>query len=72
MLRHLDPSIRPVPEDAEKAEAAMAEFQRSVEFEERLSDYGFARDDLPDIAKRAAGPLGVTAKEVRDILEKSL
>lgn len=72
LLKHLDPSIRPVPEDAERAEAAIREFQRSVEFEEKLGDYGFARDDLPAIARRVAGPLGITAKEVRDILERSL
>ncbi|RLF06622.1 MAG: alcohol dehydrogenase [Thermoprotei archaeon] len=72
LLRHLDPSIKPVPGDAEKAEVAIREFQKSVEFEEKLSDYGFARDDLPAIARKAAGPLGITAKEVRDILERSL
>jgi hypothetical protein len=53
VLAALDPTIKPVPEDAEKAEKAIREFQRLVGFEEKLSDYGFTESDLQKIAEKS-------------------
>jgi len=49
ILRQLDPSVKPVSEDAEKAMKAVAEFQRSLGFQEKLSDYGVGEPDLKPI-----------------------
>jgi len=57
VLKPIDPSIRPVPEDAERAAEAVREFQRSVGFDESLSKYGVGRDDIRDAVKLALGPL---------------
>jgi len=51
ILKHLDPSIRPVAEDAGKAYTAVKEFQRRLGLERRLSDYGFGPDDIPSIIR---------------------
>lgn len=72
VLRPLDPSIKPVPEDAEKAMRAVAEFQRSVGFVERLSDYGLTEGDLPRIASKYAGLMGLSAEQLLDILRSAL
>ena len=72
VLAALDPTMRPVPEDAEKAEKAVYEFQRSVGFEERLGDYGFSENDLPKIAEKSGNPLGLKTPEILDILRHCL
>jgi alcohol dehydrogenase len=72
VLAALDPTIKPVPEDAEKAEKAVREFQRLVGFEERLSDYGFTESDLPKIAEKSGSPLGLKTPEILDILKHCL
>ena len=46
VLRHLDPRLRPVSDDAERAMRAVEEFQKSVGFSSRLSDYGIGEDDI--------------------------
>lgn len=46
VLRYLDPGLRPVSEDAERAMRAVEAFQESVGFSGRLSDYGIGEDDL--------------------------
>jgi alcohol dehydrogenase class IV len=61
-----------VPEDAEKAEKAVREFQRLVGFEEKLSDYGFTESDLPKIAEKSGSPLGLKTPEILEILEHCL
>jgi alcohol dehydrogenase len=72
VLAALDPTIKPVPEDAEKAEKAVREFQRLVGFEEKLSDYGFTESDLQKIAEKSGNPLGLKTPEILDILKHSL
>lgn len=72
VLAALDPTIRPVPEDAEKAEKAIREFQLSVGFEEKLGDYGFSESDLPKIAEKSGNPLGLKTSEILDILKRCL
>ncbi|MEM4763264.1 MAG: iron-containing alcohol dehydrogenase [Desulfurococcaceae archaeon] len=49
LLKHLDPSIKPLSEDAEKAMRSVIEFQRSLGFHERLSDYGIKEKDLKPV-----------------------
>ncbi len=72
VLRALDPTIRPVPEDAEKAMKAVAGFQASVGFAERMSDYGFSEGDLREIARRHAGFMGFSEEQLLDILRSAL
>jgi len=51
ILRILDPSIKPVSEDAEKAVKIIQEFQRKHGFEQRLSDYGIREVDLEKVVE---------------------
>ncbi|MGC8983067.1 MAG: iron-containing alcohol dehydrogenase [Desulfurococcaceae archaeon] len=82
LLRHLDPSIRPVPDDADKAAKAVEAFQKSLGFAERLSDYGLAESDLKKaldfvektIAERyhANMPFSVTRELLEEIARTAL
>lgn len=72
VLRALDPTIRPVPDDAEKAARAVKEFQESVGFRERLSDYGFSESDLREIVRRRAGFMGFSEEQLLDILKSAV
>ncbi|MGC9175313.1 MAG: iron-containing alcohol dehydrogenase [Thermoprotei archaeon] len=80
VLSIFDPSLRPSPDDADKAENALRKFQESVGFRERLSDYGFGKDDVPAMVdtvvknKGLPGPrlLPITEDMVADIFMKSL
>jgi alcohol dehydrogenase class IV len=49
ILKHLDPSIKPISDDADKAMKAVKEFQDNHGFNKRLSDYGIAVSDLKQI-----------------------
>jgi len=80
-LRFLDPEIKPLPEYAERAQKAVEEFQRSIGFEERLSDYGFTEKDLDKIVEYLFNrlrymysntPFEVTADIVKDIVRYAL
>ncbi|ADM27226.1 iron-containing alcohol dehydrogenase [Ignisphaera aggregans DSM 17230] len=80
-LRFLDPEIKPLSTYAEKAQEAVREFQRSIGFEERLSDYGFTDKDLDKIIeylfKRlkymySNTPFEVTMDIVKDIVKYAL
>ncbi len=80
-LKPIVPDIKASPEDAEKASRAVEEFQRSLGFEERLSDYGFGKDDVEEVVKLVLGPLKymsdetpfpVTEEIVKDIYLRSL
>ncbi len=57
VLKALDPSIRPVASDADKAAEAVRRFQQSVGFSETLPKYGIGPDDAGDVAKLVLGPL---------------
>ena len=63
VLRPIAPELKGVPEEAEEAARAVAEFQRSVGFEERLSDYGFGRDDVKEVIELVLGPLRHLSEE---------
>ena len=80
-LKPIAPDIKASPEDAEKASKAVEEFQRSLGFDEKLSDYGFGKDDVEEVAKLVLGPLKymseetpfpVTEEVVKDIYLSSL
>jgi len=82
VLRALNPELKPTPDDAAKAAETVREFQSSVGFNKKLSDYGFSRDDVKEALNLVFGPLkylweGVTPFKlseelIREILEKSL
>uniref|UniRef100_A0A7C2FXF0 Iron-containing alcohol dehydrogenase n=1 Tax=Thermosphaera aggregans TaxID=54254 RepID=A0A7C2FXF0_9CREN len=81
ILRHLDPSIKPEPEDAEKAYIAVKEFQSRLGLYRRLSDYGFGLDDIPGIVsytmrmikeRYKTTPLIVNEDILRDIILDAL
>jgi len=81
ILRLLDQSIKPIPDDAEKAMKAVEKFQGEVGFDERLGDYGFTERDLDIIAEYAIKrlsylhtntPFPVTEEIVKDIVKSAL
>jgi alcohol dehydrogenase len=81
ILRLLDQSIKPIPDDAEKAMKAVEKFQSEVGFDERLGDYGFTERDLDIIAEYAIKrlsylhtntPFPVTEEIVKDIVKSAL
>lgn len=81
ILKPIDPTIRPIPEDAEKAYRALKEFQSRMGLIRRLSDYGFGRDDikfvveytLKMIRERYKGtPLTVDEELLKDIIADGL
>lgn len=62
VLKSLDPSIKPSPEDAPKAREVVKEFQGSVGFKERLSDYGIGKDDFKEV-------IGLVMRKLRYLWE---
>lgn len=81
ILRHIDPSLRPNEEDAEKAGKAVMIFEKSVEFNEKLSDYGFSEKDMQDIVNIVVNvlshnlrltPFNVDAETIKSIYLNSL
>lgn len=51
ILRHLNPEIKPIREDALKARRAVEELNRVAGFDKRLSDYGISESDIAHIAR---------------------
>ncbi|MEM1649778.1 MAG: iron-containing alcohol dehydrogenase, partial [Sulfolobales archaeon] len=49
LLKPLDPSLKPISEDAEKAAKAVRVFQESLGIVQRLSDYGFSEKDMDTV-----------------------
>lgn len=81
ILRHIDPSIKPLTDYAENASKAIAKFQDEVGFRERLSDYGFTEKDIDTIVQYVmksldwlsmVAPLQVTKDIVIDIVRSAL
>jgi len=81
LLRHLDPSLEPTPDHAEKASEALARFQRSVGFTERLSDYGFTPEHFDTVARLTMestrylidlAPFNVTIDMLKEVYAKAL
>ncbi|MEL9939550.1 MAG: iron-containing alcohol dehydrogenase [Ignisphaera sp.] len=81
ILKILDPTIKPIAEDAEKAQKAVERFQQEVGFSERLSDYGFTERDIEKIIEytltrlgylHSNSPFPLTADIVRDIVKSAL
>jgi alcohol dehydrogenase len=77
ILKLLDPSIKPVTEDAEKAQKVVEKFQNDVGFAEKLGDYNFTEQDLNTIIEyvlkrlsylHANTPFLVTEEIVKDII----
>jgi alcohol dehydrogenase len=81
VLKPLAPDLRGIEEEGEDVEKVLEEFQRSVGFEERLSDYGLSENDV-DAAiglvnkslkwSLEEAPFEPTDKILRDVLLKSL
>jgi alcohol dehydrogenase len=80
IIRIIDPTVKPVADDAEKAQKAVERFQKEVGFEERLSDYGFTEKDINTVVeytmKRlgymySATPFTVTEEIIRDIVRSA-
>ncbi len=64
LLKPLNPEIKASPTDAVRAREAVEEFQRSVGFKERLSDYGIGRDDFKEITELVMKKLRYLWEEV--------
>jgi alcohol dehydrogenase class IV len=82
LLKHLDPSIKPVSEDAERAKRVVEEFQKKHGFNERLSDYSLDKQSaerVVDFILKAINeryyvmmPFPVTREVVVKIVESAL
>lgn len=81
ILRALDPTLKPIAEDAEKAQKIVEKFQREVGFDERLSDYGFTVKDIDLILDYVFNKLNylhedsffpLTSEIVKDIVTYSI
>ncbi|MEM0071253.1 MAG: iron-containing alcohol dehydrogenase [Desulfurococcus sp.] len=81
LLKPLDPEIKPVSEDAERAYKAIRDFQLSVGLDKRLSDYGIDRKDAEKAieftvrminTRYTSIPFKPSIDVLRDIIEKSL
>ncbi|HDI02237.1 MAG TPA: iron-containing alcohol dehydrogenase [Ignisphaera sp.] len=51
LLKHIDPSLEPIPEYAEKASESLKRFQKNVGFEDKLTNYGFKEEDFDKISR---------------------
>lgn len=81
ILKILDPTIKPIAEDAEKAQKAVEKFQQEVGFGERLSDYEFTEKDVEKIVEYTLtrlsymygnSPFPLVADIIRDIVKSAL
>jgi alcohol dehydrogenase class IV len=82
ILKHIDPTIKPISEDADKARRVVEEFQVNHGFNERLSDYGVDRQSAQrvlDLILKAINeryhvmmPFPVTREVVVRIVESAL
>jgi len=82
LLRCIDPSIKPISEDAEKAKRVVEEFQRSHGFNEKLSDYDIDKRDVEviiDFVLRTINeryhvmmPFTVTRELIESIVESAM
>ncbi|MEM3913677.1 MAG: iron-containing alcohol dehydrogenase [Desulfurococcaceae archaeon] len=82
LLKPLDPSLKPISEDAEKAAKAVKVFQESLGIAQRLSDYGFSEKDVNTVVNylmhgglrylHENTPFTVTESLIRDIVLSSL
>ncbi|MCI4397168.1 MAG: iron-containing alcohol dehydrogenase [Thermoprotei archaeon] len=81
VMRALDPSLRPSPDDYEKAGEALRRFQESVGFNLRLSDYGFNEQKIREAvevswplydSRRFPGLPEMSKEDVVSILRKLL
>jgi alcohol dehydrogenase len=81
VMRALDPSLRPSPDDYEKAGEALRRFQESVGFNLRLSDYGFNEQKIREAvevswplydSRRFPGMPEMSKEDVVSILRKLL
>ncbi len=51
ILKPLDPSLKPVPDDSVKAVKAYEAFLEKIGFKERLGDYGFDKDVIKELTE---------------------
>jgi len=81
VLKPLDPGIKPISGDAERAYRAVKEFQESLGFDKRLSDYKVTRDDVEKAleftvrmieSRYRSIPFKPSLEILRDIIDKSL
>jgi alcohol dehydrogenase len=82
ILRTLDPNIKPLEEDAEKAMRIVKEFQESLGVTQRLEDYGFSENDFKKIYSylterlrylyEDSTPFQISEDIIRDIISYAL
>lgn len=81
VLRPLDPGLKPLAGDAERAYRAVKEFQSSLGFDERLSDYGVDMGEVEKAleftmrmieARYTSIPFKPSLDVLRDIVTRSL
>ncbi|MEM4528286.1 MAG: iron-containing alcohol dehydrogenase [Desulfurococcaceae archaeon] len=82
LLKPLDPSLKPVSEDAEKASRVVKSFQESLGLTQRLGDYGFTENDVDKVVEylmrgglrylHGNTPFPVTEDLIKDIVLNSL
>ena len=76
LLKPINPYIKPVADDAERAMKSVRAFQERVGFKQRLGDYGFTEQDVPRILElfkkleymAEDTPFPVTEDVVRDVV----
>jgi alcohol dehydrogenase len=77
LLKPINPYIKPVADDAERAMKSVRAFQERVGFKQRLGDYGFTEQDVPRIVEflftklkymAEETPFPVTEDVVRDVV----
>jgi len=82
ILQPLDPSLKPVSSDWEKAVKAYESFLERIGFKERLSDYGFSEDSIREVLELydklfevrygELAPFQLARSEVHEILREIL
>jgi len=77
LLKPINPYIKPVADDAERAMKSVRAFQERVGFKQRLGDYGFTEQDVPRVVEFLftklkymveETPFPVTEDVVRDVV----
>ncbi|MEM0249412.1 MAG: iron-containing alcohol dehydrogenase [Desulfurococcaceae archaeon] len=82
LLRHLNPEIKPISDDAEKAMETVRKFQEAHGFNKRLGDYGIVESDLEQVLNfieqtiverfSANIPFPVTRQLIGEVVKKAL
>jgi alcohol dehydrogenase len=72
ILSILDPDIKPIKEDAEKAEKALKKFQENIGFKQTLGDYGIGQEDVKNIVNIALQGIQFQGKGIPVLKEDNI